>query len=214
MSARPPWIPDWSGCVAVIVACGPSASKADLSAATQKARVKIVAIKEAFNLCRGADMVYGCDGWWWKSRRGLPEYRGLKVAYERWLPEEFPDIKLVQIKLHDDKFLLDQPGTIGSGGNSGFQATNLCLQAGVRQIVLVGMDMHDRSGKHFYGRNEWHNANNPGLPNFDRWTRAFATAAPAVSNMGIDIVNATRFSEAKAFRMVPSVDVALSEWKV
>ena len=102
----------------------------------------------------------------------------------------------------------------GSGGNSGFQALNLAVQFGARQIAFVGLDVHTRSGPHWYGRNEWSGANNPGEANFRRWRRAFAVAARTLSNMGIDVANATRFSDVKEFRFVPSVEVALQEWKM
>ena len=42
---------------------------------------------------------------------------------------------------------------IGGGGNSGFQALNLALQWGARKIILVGFDLTDENGLHWYGRN-------------------------------------------------------------
>lgn len=210
---RPAWFPDWSGCVAVIVASGPSAKKADLSILAQKQRVKVLAIKESHRLCK-PDVIYGCDRPWWHANQGLPKFSGLRIAYDTSLREQYPNINLVRIVINDDRFLLDEPGVIGSGGNSGFQALNLALQFGARQICLIGFDMHDRSGLHWYGRNQWDRANNPSESNFHRWRKAFAIAAPAVSNVGIDIANATRHSDCKAFRFVPSIEVALQEWKI
>jgi len=210
---RPAWFPDWSGCVAVIVASGPSAKNVDLSILAQKQRVKVLAIKESWRLCK-PDVIYGCDRPWWHANIGMPKFSGLRIAYDPLLHEQYPDIHLIKIDMHKDDILLDRPGFVGSGGNSGFQALNLAVQFGARQIAFVGLDVHTRSGPHWYGRNEWSGANNPGEANFRRWRRAFAIAARTLSNMGIDVANATRFSDVKEFRFVPSVEVALQEWKM
>jgi len=210
---RPLWFPDWSGYVVVIVASGPSAKQVDLSVLAQKSRVRVVAIKESHRLCR-PDAIYGCDRAWWHANRGLPDYCGLRVAYDPLLSEQYPFIHLIKIDLHSDVVLLDKPGLLGSGGNSGFQALNLAVQFGARQIVLVGFDMHDKSGPHWYGRNEWMGASNPMESNFHRWRHAFKLSAPILGNLGIDVANATRYSEMRSFRFVPSIEVALNEWKI
>lgn len=209
----PPWFPDWSGYAVVIVASGPSAKKVDLGILAQKSRVKVIAIKESHRLCR-PDMIYGCDRAWWHANAGLPKYQGLKVAYDPMLREQYPDIHLVRIELHADTILTETPGLIGSGGNSGFQALNLAVQFGARMIVLIGFDMHGDGGAHWYGRNEWQGANNPGESNYQRWRFAFALSAPGLGNIPVDVANATRYSGLKSYRMVPSVEVALREWNI
>lgn len=213
VTQQPSWFPDWSNCAVVIVASGPSAKKVDLSVLSKKARVRVIAIKRSHELCQ-PDMIYGCDYAWWHSMRGLPKYRGLRVAYDPMLREPYPFIHLIDIERHKDKVRFDPPGLVASGGNSGFQALNLAAQFGTKMICLVGFDMHDKSGLHWYGRNEWDRANNPQESNFRRWRDAFTLSAPILSNMGIDVANATRHSEAKAFRSVPSIEVALAEWKI
>jgi hypothetical protein len=55
-------------------------------------------------------------------------------------------------------------GVVGGGGNSGFQAVNLAAQFGASRIILIGFDMTDRGGKHWYGRNHWPMSNNPTPP--------------------------------------------------
>lgn len=206
-------MPDWSGCVAAIVASGPSAKKINFSTLAQKSRVKVIAIKESHHLCQ-PDVIYGCDAHWWRHNVGMPKFGGLRIAYDRSLSEQFPNIHLIDIAIPEDRVLFDTPGRIGSGGNSGFQALNLALQFGARLILLIGFDMHDRSGVHWYGRNNWPQANNPGEDNFRRWRQAFKVSAPIIANAGIDVVNVTRFSELKSFRFLPSIDVAFAEWKM
>jgi hypothetical protein len=209
----PLWYPDWSGCVAAIIASGPSAKKTDISILSQKSRIKTIAIKESHHLCK-PDVIYGCDAHWWRHNIGLPDFSGIRVAYDKSLGEQFPNIRLIDIATPIDKVLLEPTGQIGSGGNSGFQALNLAIQFGARLILLVGFDMHDKSGVHWYGRNNWPQANNPGEPNFQRWRQAFNVSAPIIANAGIDVVNVTRYSELKCFRFLPSIEVAMAEWKM
>lgn len=136
------------------------------------------------------------------------------MAYDKSLREQFPNIRLIDIATPIDKVLLEPTGQVGSGGNSGFQALNLAIQFGARLILLIGFDMHDKSGVHWYGRNNWPQANNPGEPNFQRWRQAFKVSAPIIANAGIDVVNVTRYSELKCFRLLPSIEVAMDEWKM
>lgn len=93
----------------------------------------------------------------------------------------------------------DEVGKIGGGGNSGFQALNLAVQLGATRVLLIGFDMHDRGGVHWYGRNNWVGANNPTDSNFRRWIRALNIAAPVLANRGVEVVNASPFSDLQCF---------------
>src|ERR1044072_6906364 len=116
--AKPDWYPDWSGCVAAIVASGPSAKKTDLAVLERKAQVKTIAIKESWRLCK-TDVIYCCNRAWWHANIGLPKFQGLRIAWDPLLSEQYPNIRLIKIDIHCDKVLLDNQGTVGSGGNSG-----------------------------------------------------------------------------------------------
>lgn len=162
-------------------------------------------------------MVYGCDAAWWKYRRGLPEYQGTKVTWAGNGLNEFPDIQKVEIGKngtggYTDRMLFDRPGEeIGGGGNSGFQALNLAVQFGARRVLLVGYDMTDRSGVHWYGRNRWPMSNNPNESNFRRWLAAFEGAKPLLDARGVEVVNTSSISAMKTFRR-RSIEDALKEW--
>jgi len=110
----------------------------------------------------------------------------------------YPNINLVEIDRHSDQ-LSFEPGKLGAGGNSGFQALNLAVQFGAKRILLIGFDMHDRSGSHWYGRNNWPNGNNPDQDNFRRWRRAFELAAPKLKERGVEVFNASDISELRCF---------------
>jgi hypothetical protein len=213
----PNWFPDWSGEACAIVAPGPSVKGLKLD--RLRGKVRCIAIKEcAVDLCPWADVAYGCDAAWWMHRRGLPEFKGLKVAWESSVFTSFPDVHLISIqetarsrpgdRQYIDQILVDVPGVVGSGRNSGFQALNLAVQFGVTQIILIGFDLH---GSHYYGRNNWFKAGNPDEYQFDRCRRAFSANAPILKSLGVDVVNASPTSTITCFRQI-SIERATMEW--
>lgn len=199
--------PDWNGQIAAIIASGPSAKTTDIS--QLRGRARVIAIKENIDLCPWADAVYGCDAPWWVNRRGLPEFTGLKLSYAP-INHSVRQVSIPNKKL--DCFLFDKIGTIGSGGNSGFQAVNLAMQFGSRRILLVGFDMHDRSGTHWYGRATGMGRNNPDENNFRRWRQAFDNQATALVRRGIEVVNTSPISALTCFPKQSIAD-ALARWQ-
>jgi hypothetical protein len=105
-----------------------------------------------------------------------------------------------------------ETGLVGGGGNSGFQALNLAAQFGARRIVLIGYDMTGSGSEtHWYGRNEWPRANNPGPDQMTRWAKALDRAAVDFAARGIEVVNASPSSAIAGFRCMPLADV-LQRW--
>lgn len=155
-------------------------------------------------------MVYGCDGPWWRSRKGLPEFSGVKLAHDTAVCAAYADVHKIEI-IDQDRLFFDNAGLIGSGGNSGFQAINLAAQFGATRILLVGFDMHTGSGLHWYGRNTWHAANNPTPPNLMRWRDTFGREAPKLRAMGIEVVNASPDSALICFEH-KTIEQALEAW--
>lgn len=213
------WWPDWRGQAVAIVASGPSAKKTNVDGL--RGRLPVLAIKEcAVDLCPWADVVYGCDGAWWKHRRGLPDRRGVKIVWEKDIPSQFPGVHAITIKetknsrpndrRYVNEIMMDEPGVIGSGHNSGFQALNLSIQFGAVRIVLVGFDMR---GEHYYGRNNWFKAGNPDQYQFERCIRAFNDNAPILKSLGVDVVNVSDRSELKCFRK-SSIEQVLQDWSL
>ncbi len=207
----PDWWPDWRGQAAAIIASGPSAKHTKIS--LLRDRVRVLAIKENHELAPWADVVYGCDRAWWRNKQGLRDFTGLKMSQAGELTATFPDIRIVKVDNRNDKILLDKPNSVGSGGNSGFQALNLVAQFGANRILLIGFDMHDRSGVHWYGRNNGPGRSNPSEHNFKRWRAAFEGSAGMLKERGIDVVNASLISRLTCFR-VAKADAALAEWGV
>lgn len=151
-------------------------------------------------------MVYGCDAAWWKFRKGLPGFPGLKACYSGNGLAEYPDIRRVDIDKRKDLILLDKTGKTGSGGNSGFQALNLAIQFGARQVLLLGYDMHIGAGIHWYGPNKWQDANNPNDSIFQRWIAAFDGSVPILKKMGVEVINCSMQSALTCFPKMPLED--------
>lgn len=188
------WWKHWEGDCVALVASGASLPKDQLH--LLRDRMHVAVIKENYQLCPWAEIVYGCDVHWWRHRRGLPDYQGLKLAYDK--AASFCGIQLIGItNPKDDVLSFDRPGIVASGGNSGFQLFNLVLQFGCTGVLLLGFDM---GGEHWYGRNRWDFANNPDASNFKRWARAFDANAAKVGEMGVDVVNSSKNSRITAYR--------------
>jgi len=207
--AKYPWWPNWTEECAAVVAGGPTVKKTDLS--LLKDRIHVVAIKKAVELCPWAEVCYGCDAPWWLDKKGLPEFGGIKIYHGGQASNRWPDLQKVDIDISKDEMLMDEPMRVGNGGCSGFQAVNLALQFGVTDLILVGFDMHDRGGAHWYGRNTWPMASNPVGSNFNRWKKGFQNAMPSIKRLGVSVVNASPDSELQCFPK-KRLDEALADW--
>jgi hypothetical protein len=198
-----PWWPDWRGKAVAIIASGPSAKTSSIERLA--GRCPVIAIKQSFELAKFADVVYGCDFPWWAYRKGLPEFRGLKLGFD----PQVKSLGVTPIKIgrtkevmhgrvrergYSDDILTAEPGVIGGGRNSGFQALNLAVQFGAARILLVGYDMTCGKHKHWYGANQWERANNPTDHWFERdviphMERAIAT----IAKIGVEITTTSPY---------------------
>ena len=174
--------------------------------------MRAIAINNSWRLAPWADVLYACDGQWWIEHNGVPTFNGLKVSLD--IPNEsgadvrntigarerYPDIHFCPSK-RSEFVQFDRVGTIGWGGNSGFQALNLCLYLGVARIVLVGFDMSDAAGKHWHGAHGWP-LYNPSRSDLERYRGSIDGASEAFASRGIDVVNASAASALTAYRKV------------
>lgn len=199
---KPAWYPDWSDERCVIVASGPSAGKVDLSSA--KGRVKAIVINSSWRLAPWADILYACDAVWWDAHDGVPEFEGLRVGRvtEATLKRRIVTIDVQQKNRAADDEILLIPGVVAGGGSSGFQALNLAVQFGCKDIALVGFDARLDKGSH------WHGDHGAGLTNpvdetIAIWRAAMDRAGPALRNLGFEVVNCSRESALRGF---PKVD--------
>lgn len=201
--------PDWTGRAVAIVASGPSARAAGVD--RLKGLMPVLAIKRSWELAPFAEAVYCCDGAWWRSVNGLPEFGGLKLSYEPAACDAYRLKRVFIPQKLSNALAFEEVGVVGAGGNSGFQALNLAAQWGATRILGVGFDCHDRGGPHWYGRNTAMNMTNPDEDNFRRWRLAFDGAAKDLNERGIEFVNASPTSTLKAFRRL-TIEETLCEW--
>lgn len=174
--------------------------------------MRVIAIKKNIELAPFADVVYGCDAPWWQSVQFLPSFKGLKLAYDGAVCNNETGIQKVDIPDPASLGLLfDKVGTVGAGGNSGFQALNLAMQFGACRIMLIGFDAHLRDGEHWYGRNNWMKASNPDAYNVQKWVKALNLVAPVIAKRGVEVINASVCSDVHCFPKM-KIDQALQAW--
>jgi len=189
----PEWFPDWTGETVIIVASGPSAGGVDLESV--RGRLRAIAVNTSWKLAPWADALYACDYAWWKSENGCPEFAGLKITVDARAAGEWSDIRKADIRRGDDRMILNEPGTVGWGGNSGFHALNLAAQFGAGRVLLVGFDM---SIGHWHGKHPT-GMNNPREVTLARWRRALDRAAPVLKAAGIEVINCSMASALTAY---------------
>lgn len=134
--------------------------------------------------------------------QGASSFGGLKISQDGHKPKPAWGLKLITIDKHCDRLLFNRLGEIGEGGNGGFHALNLAVQFGARRIVLVGYDMRVDLGVNWHGEHG-HGLPNPGAPNVIRWRKVLDAQASLLTNMGVEVLNASPVSTLTAF---PKVD--------
>jgi len=201
----PEWYPEWEGQTVVIVASGPSAIEVPLDTAIGKA--KFVAINRSLKLCPWADAWYCCDVQWWLAyfggdlnlRREMGEFSGLKICIDYRI-REHPDwdVRFLQVDKATDYLILDKPGVVAWGGNSGLNGLNWVAQLKPAKILLVGYDMTKRNGTHWHA-GHGKGLSNPNAANVDRWRRAVDMAADPLKRAGIVTINCSHLSALRRY---------------
>lgn len=198
------WWPDWLGQSCAIVASGPSAKAQPLELLRDK--VRVIAINESWQLCKWADVLYGCDAKWWGMKLGVPDFRGIKIASDA---TQYRDVRRVTVDPLSNSLCLDQPGHLGAGGNSGFQALNLAVQFGTSQILLIGFDMRVDLGEHWHPRHYPPLSNPHPHDNLPRWRSALDGAAATLQRLNVRVVNCSPVSALKAY---PKMTIEEALW--
>jgi hypothetical protein len=204
----------WPGAAVVILASGSSLTVAQCEAVRAWRRAqptitsrprRVIAINTTFRRAPWADVLYACDETWWRAYH--EEARGSFLG-ELWTQDEqarrYRGVSVVPSR--DAPGLSPIPGVVHQGGNSGYQAIGLAVQAGARRIALLGYDYH---GPH------WHGAHPAGLTNpsddlMARWVGRMVPLADDCARVGVDVVNCTPASALRCFRTASLDDVLAS----
>ncbi|RJP54178.1 MAG: hypothetical protein C4583_03345 [Anaerolineaceae bacterium] len=169
--------------------------------------MRVLVINTSYRLAPWADALYACDGRWWDWHNGVQEFAGIKITQDQQASEKYGLRRVVLIDGADiDGRLSLTPGLIGRGGNGGFQAFNLLLQWGARQIGIV----LDYCGKRWHGAhpNGNHGQREGTLAN---WRATFDAVAPYAAALGADVINLAHHSALTAFPKL-SVAEAIERW--
>lgn len=193
----------WEGDAVAILGGGASLTQEQVDYCRDKCRV--VAINKAYRLASWADWLWGCDphGFWQWEPNAL-EFAGTKITL--WSPDlrperarHLPELAACGVKIlrhmgsgmHTG--LSDNPGWV-RGNNGGYQAINAAALTGAKLIILLGMDM--RAG-------HWHEPWPMPEPNYETaLVPNFATMINPLSELGVQVVNATPNSALECFPMV------------
>lgn len=125
----------------------------------------------------------------------MPDFQGLKLSQDPDAARRFPDVRTVQLMRNRNSILVETPGIIGDGGNSGFQTVNVAAQFGPRRLGLIGFDL---TGPHWHGRHP-RGLNNPDEGHFIKWRKDLNDAAPVLAALGIEVFNLSPISTLTAF---------------
>lgn len=193
----------WLGRTVVVLASGPSLCPYDVRRALVHQHLtggRIIAVNESWRRCPVADVLYGADVNWWTNRAPKPE----EFAGERWTQDKqwsgkyLPGMHVMESRAGAD---VSPPGSdhIFTGNNSSFQAMNLAIVWGARRVVFLGLDLSCEDGK----ANHWHDDYPDPVRNvrtsYAIFRRAFEHAAPKLTALGVEVINATPASALKCF---------------
>lgn len=94
-------------------------------------------------------MLYAADvGWWNYHAQTALKFEGLKVTCQSSVP--FKSVML--LKQSGAEGFDPDPSSLRTGGNSGYQAIHIAIHAKAKRILLLGFDMHDKAGHHWFGK--------------------------------------------------------------
>ena len=64
----------WPGATVACLGCGPSLNADQV--VLLRGRARVIAINDAWRVAPWADVLYGCDGRWWRKHGGVPGFGG------------------------------------------------------------------------------------------------------------------------------------------
>lgn len=185
----------------MIVASGPSALDQPIYEARGLARA--IVVNNSWRLAPWADALYASDAEWWRENDHAG-FGGFKVSRS-----DVAGVHKVKLRgsrgAWHDHMIFDEPGVLGAGGSSGFQALNLAVQFGARDIALVGFDARIDYGLHWHGRHE--RTSNPTECTAATWAMCLDRAAKPLADAGVRVVNCSPSSALEAYQKV-----GLIEW--
>lgn len=188
----------WDGDTVVIMGSGPSLTRSDVEYVRGKA--KTIVINTTYELAPWADVLYACDGRWWRWRKGAPEFAGMKYSIDA----QATCYGVTVLKSSGVEGLELRPHAIRTGRNSGYQAIGLAVHFGAKRIVLLGYDMSPGPNGE-----QHHHADHPNRSRspYAKFIAAFDSIVQPLMDIGVQVVNCTRRTALACFPCLPLEDV-------
>ena len=170
----------------IIIAGGPSLTREDVSLC-ERSGLSLLGINNAYQICQRLDYLYACDKKWWSKH-----YEKMILNCRRFSLEETPHLDVEALENDGFDGISHQWPKVRTGGNGGYQALNLAVILGYKNIVLLGYDMQPGEKGELHWHPDHEGLNNPNPKRLEAWREAFNRAAPIIARMGVAVVNATR----------------------
>lgn len=150
-----------------------------------------IAVNNAYTVVPWSQVLWFGDVKWWdwhkESLRSWPNSIATCCQNARVIKEAAQmGISLISYN-RMGRGLSKQPKYVSWNGSSGASAINLAYHLGAKKVVLVGFDMRRVDGKKNFHSDHKEADHDP----FGRHLRAFPKIAPAASQLGLTIINAT-----------------------
>lgn len=195
-AVAPKFALDWTGGTAVVICSGPSLSAEQCANVKRWQRLEkgryVVVVNTSFRRAPFADVLYACDDRWWKAKEKDVSYfdeASRSFRLDQMWTQDVSAAKNFGIQLVN--------GVLGPApSHSGYQACGLAALAGVKEIILLGMDMQ---GTHWHGD---HPAGIRARLPFKQWLNNANKLAADMKAAGIKVVNSTPNSALKVFPFV------------
>lgn len=195
--------------VVVLLATGPSLTKEQIELLRplhEKGKLKIVGCNDSYRLCDFLDVLYFCDGGWFKHNPDVLDYNVDFVWTQDSKAKGNHPTRIKKVSGSSGNGISTRPHHIHWGSNSGFQLINLAYHMGAQYFILLGYNMDVPKGmqQHFFGKHP--KGLNQGN-SYKGFCSAYEKIQPDIKNR---IINATQPSALKAFRNIKLED-ALEE---
>lgn len=180
---------------------GAGESAATVAAALRPGSVRVIAINRSHELVPWAEVLYAADSGFWREYPAARAFKGWRYCADDHIRYIDPGITPVTIARCPKKgtrltqMIKGPIGTVGYGGNSGFQAVNLALQFGASRILLC----LDYVGKHWHPDHSLR-LRNPTSRQLADWARDLDSQAEKLRAFGVEVLNVAPKSILKAFK--------------
>lgn len=192
--------PIWTGLTAVIIAGGPSLSLKQIrtiarARLAEESQIRVIAVNDAAYVAWFADWLHACDyEWWFEHIQTIHSFSGVKTT----LSENVPGPWVTGYLANSGVSGFDpDPSCCKTGHSSAYQAMCIAIHAGVKGIILTGVDMKrfPVGQNHWFGEHAKHR-----VPDYEKWMAVqFPALHPELESRGISVINASPDTGLTAF---------------